>query len=76
MMFLENLNQHQVELLDQMWNIQTKDELDTWMADLDEVDLNIVIVLRQLLIYEMIDVDTDSMKSEDFFEVNRMLSKF
>jgi hypothetical protein len=59
-----------------MWSIQTKDDLDTWMAELDETDLNTVIVLRQLMIYEFIDVATSLMKSEDFVSVNLLLSKF
>ena len=59
-----------------MWSIQTKEDLDTWMAGLNETDLNAVIVLRQLMIYEFIDVATSIMKSEDFVSVNKLLSKF
>lgn len=75
-MNIENLKLHQVKLLDKMWSIQTKEDLDTWMAELDETDLNTVIVLRQLMIYEFIDIDTSPMKSEDFVSVNKLLSKF
>ena len=75
-MNIENLKPHQVKLLDKMWSIQTKEELDTWMADLDWADLNTVIVLRQLMIYEFIDTATSLMKSEDFVSVNKLLSKF
>ena len=46
-MNIENLKPHQVKLLDKMWSIQTKEDLDTWMAGLNETDLNAVIVLRQ-----------------------------
>jgi hypothetical protein len=59
-----------------MWSIQNKDDLDIWMAGLNETDLNAVIVLRQLMIYEFIDVATSLMKSEDFVSVNLLLSKF
>jgi hypothetical protein len=75
-MNIENLKPHQVKLLDKMWSIQTKEELDTWMTELDEIDLNTVIVLRQLMIYEFIDTATSIMKSEDFVSVNKLLSKF
>jgi|TARA_R110000868_G_scaffold64033_1_gene192662 hypothetical protein len=75
-MNIENLKPHQVKLLDKMWSIQTKEDLDTWMAGLNETDLNAVIVLRQLMIYEFIDVATSIMKSEDFVSVNKLLSKF
>lgn len=75
-MNIDNLNQHQVLLLNKMWSIQHKDELDSWMASLGETDLNIVIVLRQLMIYEFIDVATSSMTSEDFVEVNNLLSRW
>jgi hypothetical protein len=74
-MNIDNLNQHQVALLDKMWSIQTKGELNIWMATLDESDLNIVIVLRQLMIYEFIDTSTEDMKSEDFVEVSNLLSR-
>lgn len=75
-MNIENLTSHQVKLLDKMWSIQIKEELDTWMASLDEDDLNSVIVLRQLMICEFIDTATSSMNSEDFVEVNNLLSQF
>lgn len=75
-MNIENLKPYQVKLLDKMWSIQTKEDLDTWMAGLNETDLNAVIVLRQLMIYEFIDVATSIMKSEDFVSVNKLLSKF
>lgn len=75
-MNIENLSPHQVKLLDKMWSIQTKGELDIWMACLEEDDLNTVIVLRQLMIYEFIDAATSSMMSEDFVEVNNLLSQF
>jgi hypothetical protein len=75
-MNIENLKPHQVKLLDKMWSIQNKDDLDIWMAGLNETDLNAVIVLRQLMIYEFIDVATSLMKSEDFVSVNLLLSKF
>jgi hypothetical protein len=75
-MNIENLKPHQVKLLDKMWSIQNKDDLDTWMAGLNETDLNAVIVLRQLMIYEFIDTATSIMKSEDFVSVNKLLSKF
>ena len=75
-MNIENLKPHQVKLLDKMWSIQNKDDLDIWMAGLNETDLNAVIVLRQLMIYEFIDVATSIMKSDDFVSVNKFLSKF
>jgi hypothetical protein len=75
-MNIENLKPHQVKLLDKMWSIQNKDDLDIWMASLNESDLDAVIVLRQLMIYEFIDVATCLMKSEDFVSVNKLLSKF
>jgi len=75
-MNIENLKPHQDKLLDKMWSIQTKDDIDIWMAGIDETDLNTVIVLRQLMIYEFIDVATSIMKSEDFVSVNKFLSKF
>jgi hypothetical protein len=75
-MNIENLKPHQVKLLDKMWSIQNKDDLDIWMASLNETDLDAVIVLRQLMIYEFIDVATSLMKSEDFVSVNLLLSKF
>ena len=75
-MNIDNLNPHQIALLNKMWSIQSKGELDIWMATLDASDLNIVIVLRQMMIYEFIDVATSSMKSEDFVEVNNLLSRW
>lgn len=75
-MNIDNLNSHQVTLLNKMWSIQTKGELDIWMATLDSSDLDIVIVLRQIMIYEFIDTSTEDMKSEDFIEVNNLLSRW
>jgi len=74
-MNINNLNPYQVTLLNKMWSIQTKGELDIWMATLDSSDLDIVIVLRQIMIYEFIDTATKDMKSADFIEVNNLISR-
>lgn len=75
-MNIHNLTEIQVKLLDKMWSIQTKEELDVWMAGLDEETLLVVMSLRQILIYECIDKITENLKSEDFTEANHILAQF
>ena len=75
-MKIENLTEHQVTLLDIMWSLSSSEELDYWMATLDEYDLNTVIVLRQLTVYEYIDDVVSAMNSNEFVEAKLILSQF
>lgn len=75
-MKIENLTEHQVTLLDIMWSLSSSEELDYWMATLDEYDLNTVIVLRQLTVYEYIDDVVSAMNSNEFVEAKQILSQF
>lgn len=75
-MNINNLTKIQMALLDKLWVIQTKEELEVWMNSLDDETLIQVMMLRELLIYECIDESTKNLKSEDFTEANAVLAQF
>lgn len=75
-MNINNLTKIQMTLLDKLWVIQTKEELEVWMNSLDDETLIQVMMLRELLIYECIDESTKTLKSEDFTEANSVLAQF
>lgn len=75
-MNINNLTKIQMTLLDKLWVIQTKEELEVWMNSLDDETLIQVMMLRELLIYECIDESTKTLKSEDFTEANAVLAQF
>lgn len=75
-MNINNLTKIQMTLLDKLWVIQTKEELEVWMNSLDDETLIQVMMLRELLIYECIDESTKNLKSEDFTEANAVLAQF
>jgi len=59
MIELHGLTQHQVELLDIIWNLDTKSELDDFIDLLDEEDQKMCYTLSELLSIEIMDMALD-----------------
>jgi len=51
-MRIEGLTEHQVELLDTMWEIQEFDELEEWMKTLSRADQRECENLQRLVVLE------------------------
>ena len=72
MIKIENLTEHQVELLDAMWSIDKEDEYLEWYESLTDGDKRMSDVLIKLILHELID---ESMLSE-FSDAKKVLKKF
>jgi hypothetical protein len=72
MIKIENLTEHQVELLDAMWSIDKEDEYLEWYESLNDSDRRMSDVLMKLILHELID---ESMISE-FSDAKKVLKKF
>ena len=72
MIKIENLTEHQVELLDAMWSIDKEDEYLEWYESLNDSDRRMSDVLMKLILHELID---ESMIDE-FSDAKKVLRKF
>lgn len=72
MIKISNLTKHQVNLLDAMWSIDTKDDYTEWYETLSESDRQMADVLINLILHELID---ESMQDE-FSDAKAVLKKF
>jgi len=72
MIKIENLTEHQVELLDTMWSIDKEDEYLEWYESLTDSDRRMSDVLMKLILHELID---ESMLDE-FSDAKKVLRKF
>lgn len=52
-----NLTQRQSELLDKLWEFQTRDELEIWRETLNHDDYSMSITLQNMIVYEYIDLN-------------------
>jgi hypothetical protein len=59
MIELHGLTEHQVELLDIIWNLDTKAEVDLFIECLNEDDQKMCYSLSQLLSVEIMDMTLD-----------------
>jgi hypothetical protein len=71
-MRIEGLTEHQVELLDTMWEIQEFDELEEWMKTLSRADQRECENLQRLVILETFEELLDLSK---YPEANRVIDK-
>jgi hypothetical protein len=71
-MRIEGLTEHQVELLDTMWEIQEFDELEEWMKTLSRADQRECENLQRLVILETFE---ELMEESKYPEANRVIDK-
>ena len=72
-MRIEGLTEHQVELLDTMWEIEEFDELEAWMATLSAEDKFEAENLQRLVILEQFEEILDLGQYPD---AKRVIDKF
>jgi hypothetical protein len=58
-MTLYGITEDQRKLLDTMWNIETEEELASWIRSLPALLVKEVMVLREMLILSMIDEELE-----------------
>lgn len=71
-MRLEGLTEHQVELLDIMWEIQEFDELEAWMRGLSKADRRECENLQRLVILETLD---EMLAQDNYPDANRVIDR-
>jgi hypothetical protein len=71
---INGLTQEQVEMLDQMWELESEEEFLIWYACLDEDKQHTADLLQRLLIMEA--MDKDLMGTKKFPDAKKALSKF
>lgn len=58
-----DVTKHQQQLLDQMWQIDTAEELEAWARTLTPAMYNEVMVLEEMLMLSIIDNEVEKMDS-------------
>jgi hypothetical protein len=72
-MRIEGLTEHQVELLDTMWEIEEFDELEAWMQTLSRADRIEAENLQRLVVLETFE---ELLAKEGYPEANRVIDQF
>ena len=67
---IHGLSKKQCKLLDKMWNLNSKEDLQEWMDTLNVTDLSMVVVLQELLVLQYTD------EIDDFSIAKEYLRKF
>jgi hypothetical protein len=73
-MRIEGVTKRQKELLDIMWTISSRTDLDAWLDTLNLKDQQDAVVLLHVLLLEMIDQDLE--EDESYRESNEILQRF
>ena len=72
-MRIEGLTEHQVELLDTMWEIQEFSELEEWMATLSRADRMEAQRLQQLVVLETFE---ELLEKDGYPDANKVIDQF
>lgn len=52
---ITNLTPHQVDLLDQMWSLESLEEMEEWQATLSANDRVLSATLMQMVMHEIVE---------------------
>ena len=55
MIRIDGLTARQVEFLDEMWSMDTQEEVDAWFRTLSDDDLNMAVTLHEMLISQVLE---------------------
>jgi hypothetical protein len=72
-MRIEGLTQHQVELLDEMWEIEEYTDLEAWMETLCPADRKEAEALQRLVVLETFE---ELLEQNKYPEANRVIDRF
>ena len=72
-MQINGLTEHQVELLDTMWEIEEFDELEAWMKTLTRADRIEAENLQRLVVLETFE---ELLEQEGYPEANKVIDQF
>ena len=72
-MRIEGLTEHQVELLDTMWEIEEYTELEEWMSTLCRADRIEAENLQRLVVLETFE---ELLEQEGYLEANKVIDQF
>ena len=72
-MRIEGLTQHQVELLDEMWEIEEYTDLESWMETLSPEDRQEAEALQRLVVLETFE---ELLEQNKYPEANRVIDRF
>ena len=72
-MRIEGLTQHQVELLDEMWEIEEYTDLESWMETLSPEDRQEAEALQRLVVLETFE---ELLEQNKYPEANRVIDQF
>lgn len=71
MITIDGLTKEQVRMLDEMWELNTMDEIAEWMESLPEQKRPMAELLQEMLILASIDADLDELS-----DATQVLKKF
>jgi hypothetical protein len=69
---IEGLNTRQLELLDMMWELESKEELNEWISTLEYDEVREVLVLKELLLAHCFDEVNDTEIAKDYLKKFRL----
>jgi hypothetical protein len=73
-MRIDNLTQEQVDMLDFMWSeIESYEEMLTWMSTLDPADRNQAESLQRLILLEAAET---LLEESEYHDANRVIDQF
>ena len=73
MINIYGVNQHQQEILETLWNMESLEEIDDWVDELDESEQQQVRLMQELIMLASMDelVETEA----DCQEANRIIAR-
>lgn len=72
MVKIDGVTEHQRQMLDKMWSLDTQAEFDAWFETLSIADKHQAMALEELLIVGLIDSEVE--KSQDYTLAQTMLA--
>lgn len=70
---ITDLTVRQCRLLDTMWQLQSREEFESWLEELTPKERREVHALKQVLLHELMEI---SLHETSFEESGRVLQKF
>lgn len=73
---IENLTDEQLEMLDIIWSLRTKEAVEEWFSELAEDDRQMAVTLINLLRVELIDTENRFTTQKSLMSTKKYLKKF
>lgn len=69
---IHGLNSKQINMLDKLWSIRSREDLEEWMESLNTSEFKMAIVLQELLVLEYTDEVKDMSMAKEYLRKFRL----